>query len=567
MGLRDEIAELRAEVAALRANIGGNRGDRPWDGVIVNGPAGEITPSYDPKKCWVKPLAAIGTNDSSPVVLLRCRWIVPQIGLPVTVGTMHGGNEQEVLGVLADDLALMPGYTGQDFTTAGHADNHGWERSLTYPYSQPHKDAASLGVRNLTPLRVIPSVAGGLKVDIGSYGDYGGYVGLNLASHQPSSGDALFVTVYLDKDTNTAKSTAGSSIADNTAVNPPKATPSETNVIIAAYVRLDGDATTIADGDIDDPRLLFEDGRIATLPYRVAGATGTDKSAAQPDSHDDFLVSDQIQFRGGLVAGGDDGDSTTSEVTVYHDTATAYAAALPANADTALQLINTEDHVSGGVQTGVVFRLSGDTITRKAGIFAISRATGTREADLVFVIDDGTARPEVVRLTDAKAQFLTNVVVSPTAGDSALAPMSVHKDSSTAYANVVPNATTLPFYVKNTEDHASGGVYTGFMFNLTGDSENRIVFFGAITESDANQKTSFVICTDDDNTRTEKFRLTGDGDLHIGSAGAPGAALEIDLATEDLEIVDAGSTSATEQDWIEVQVGGNTGYIRVYATK
>ena len=43
--------------------------------------------------------------------------------------------------------------------------------------------------------------------------------------------------------------------------------------------------------------------------------------------------------------------------------------------------------------------------------------------------------------------------------------------------------------------------------------------------------------------------------------------LKCDLTTEDLEIVDAGSTGATEQDWIEVQVGGVTGYLRVYAAK
>jgi hypothetical protein len=47
----------------------------------------------------------------------------------------------------------------------------------------------------------------------------------------------------------------------------------------------------------------------------------------------------------------------------------------------------------------------------------------------------------------------------------------------------------------------------------------------------------------------------------------PGSLLELNLATEDLEIVNAGSAGATEQDWIEVQVGGVTGYIRVYAGK
>lgn len=42
---------------------------------------------------------------------------------------------------------------------------------------------------------------------------------------------------------------------------------------------------------------------------------------------------------------------------------------------------------------------------------------------------------------------------------------------------------------------------------------------------------------------------------------------QFDLSTEDVVFVDAGSAGATEQDWIEVTVGGVTGYIRVYATK
>jgi len=43
--------------------------------------------------------------------------------------------------------------------------------------------------------------------------------------------------------------------------------------------------------------------------------------------------------------------------------------------------------------------------------------------------------------------------------------------------------------------------------------------------------------------------------------------LTLGLATENLEIKDAGSAAATEQDWIEVEVGGVQGYIRVFATK
>ena len=36
---------------------------------------------------------------------------------------------------------------------------------------------------------------------------------------------------------------------------------------------------------------------------------------------------------------------------------------------------------------------------------------------------------------------------------------------------------------------------------------------------------------------------------------------------ENLYLTDSGRTGATEQDWIEVKIGANTGYIRVYASK
>ena len=53
----------------------------------------------------------------------------------------------------------------------------------------------------------------------------------------------------------------------------------------------------------------------------------------------------------------------------------------------------------------------------------------------------------------------------------------------------------------------------------------------------------------------------------IGIGKMPNSALDINLTTEDLEFVNAGSAGATELDWIQVEVGGATGYIRVYAAK
>jgi len=72
---------------------------------------------------------------------------------------------------------------------------------------------------------------------------------------------------------------------------------------------------------------------------------------------------------------------------------------------------------------------------------------------------------------------------------------------------------------------------------------------------------SFGLYTND----TERARLNATG-LRVGTGDAE-SILHLDTATEELEVVDAGSTAATEQDWIEVQVGDVVGYIRVFATK
>lgn len=375
--MMNRLEAMESEIAALRASIGGAANSIPWKGTIVYGPAGQVTPSNDPNKCWVKPLSTTGTNDTSPPVLLLCRQLVPQVGLPVTVGTLHGNQEQEVLGVVADDLTLLPNYTGDTFNTPLHGDSHGWERSPNYPYSKSKKDRVSLGVRNLTPLRVTPSAAGGLKIDIGSYGDFGGYVGYDLKDEQPASGLARFVTVYLDNVTNTIKTVNGSTVADSTAPgdDPPKSEPTDSDYIIAAYVRLDGDATSFADGDIDDPRLLFNSGdtipprveasfadndaptagEIAALnlrpghivwqggtadypnhawvvdangdltkvnensriPWRVAGTVGNDGSQSQPRVGDSVTVAEHIHHAGRVFIGGAAGDTPNSVNNVH----------------------------------------------------------------------------------------------------------------------------------------------------------------------------------------------------------------------------------------------------------
>lgn len=66
---------------------------------------------------------------------------------------------------------------------------------------------------------------------------------------------------------------------------------------------------------------------------------------------------------------------------------------------------------------------------------------------------------------------------------------------------------------------------------------------------------------------TNSVGLGGSGYTISRSGVAYANEIEVVGATESVAISDAGSVSATEQDWIEVSVGGVTGYIRVFATK
>lgn len=61
------------------------------------------------------------------------------------------------------------------------------------------------------------------------------------------------------------------------------------------------------------------------------------------------------------------------------------------------------------------------------------------------------------------------------------------------------------------------------------------------------------------------FRADNNG---LGIGKSPSYALDIDLATADLSIVDAGTVGATEAGWVEIKLAGGTSiYLRGYATK
>jgi hypothetical protein len=140
--------------------------------------------------------------------------------------------------------------------------------------------------------------------------------------------------------------------------------------------------------------------------------------------------------------------------------------------------------------------------------------------------------------------------------DSATTFRIVHADNTTAGPSSLPT-------IGNAD--GTDNTYTGIGFD-DGDNDG---FAGRIScklVDTSNNYGELYFGTRDASGISEKMAILGNGNVGIGVL-TPESILHLGTATEELEIVDAGSTSATEQDWIEVQVGDNVGYIRVFATK
>ena len=115
--------------------------------------------------------------------------------------------------------------------------------------------------------------------------------------------------------------------------------------------------------------------------------------------------------------------------------------------------------------------------------------------------------------------------------------LDVKQDNGVAYNNRVQTIAYNAARFLNTSGHTSGGTYTGYQFNITGDSQNRICSIGMITEASNSRTSSLVFATDDGGNRTEKLRITSAGDVGIGTATIGRGPLELSRSdTGDVQI-------------------------------
>ena len=106
-----------------------------------------------------------------------------------------------------------------------------------------------------------------------------------------------------------------------------------------------------------------------------------------------------------------------------------------------------------------------------------------------------------------------------------------------------------------------GNVYIGAVAVASdGARVNEVVLSGHTGAAGGTGKGSHTVLLGNGATQTVYCGVDGDADLQCGD-------LKLSFTGLDLEFKDAARTGATEQDWVEVEVGGNQGYIRVYALK
>ncbi len=190
-------------------------------------------------------------------------------------------------------------------------------------------------------------------------------------------------------------------------------------------------------------------------------------------------------------------------------------------------------HLKGGVTRVVIEGATSviNMISLNGGVddkilsFAVS---GTGTARWLSSNDDLTTRVDNILVMDMGTGSV-GVNTAP------VAKLDVVRNATAIYADVSPTSTDVTFLMRNTSDGA--GIFSGMQFNNSGNSQNRIAYIGAISESAGNRKASLVLGTDNGSTRGEKMRITGDGNAGFGIVN-PDGKFHIHTAT-------AGSVTAS----------------------
>ena len=193
-----------------------------------------------------------------------------------------------------DRIVNLAGFINQNFGVGTHAPNHEW-KDFT-----PGTDVTNIYPRALAPLRTTPG--SGLSVNVWAHryvysnwiNRFMGFSNKSLAAHQPASGLAVRVLVYLDKATNSLKTVAGSTVVDSPVITPPDPEMPAVDGIVSALVRLDGDQASFTEGDIYDVRYKLNE--ISKKPETVSSSGVTLEELARVEAELDFALAARLSL-------------------------------------------------------------------------------------------------------------------------------------------------------------------------------------------------------------------------------------------------------------------------------
>lgn len=199
-----------------------------------------------------------------------------------------------------DTILTWPSINDDDppgYGIGNHHVNHEW------PDFYPGIDVVNIYPRAHVPLRTYPS--SGLTIDVAplryevsrEFVEFLGVSGYDLSGHQPASGSAVLVLVYLSKESNTILSVAGDTIADTPVILPPAPTI-PVDSVPSALVRIDGDQTSVQEVDIIDFRPHIGGGSSSDFPateigqvaYSIDGVTLTAQKPLLDDTDGQWLA-------------------------------------------------------------------------------------------------------------------------------------------------------------------------------------------------------------------------------------------------------------------------------------
>ncbi len=194
-------------------------------------------------------------------------------GLAVLIGhTPKAPYRRIILDVNWEMIADSPDYPGDPYLPMHH-ETHEWADGLR------GSDAVTIYGRSLSMLRTYYQA--GLAVGVtplryeqdGEIAYFVGHETLDISGDQPAAGLARYIMIYLDTDTNTIQTVAGDTAIDVETIIPPMPDAPQYG-IPSAWVRLDGDATNIGDGDIVDARLIINEitGQMVPILASIAAA-------------------------------------------------------------------------------------------------------------------------------------------------------------------------------------------------------------------------------------------------------------------------------------------------------